>query len=179
MERRQEGLEPLDCADDLSSLRGEVEAAGRVIAQCNSAAVRAWRAPPGCPVNPRPGHLAPQHRDLVAQHEQLCLLGRRTPRQQRKPPQHLAQHQIEQSQGHAPIIAARWLPRRTRSSAPTTEFLAPTGWPAAAPAPRGASATQARLRVAAQPAEGLPRAADLDRLGDPGLRPGHPRHPHH
>jgi IS5 family transposase len=38
---------------------------------------------------------------------------------------------------------------------------------------------QARLRVAAQPAEGLPGAADLDRLGDPGLQPGHPRHPHH
>jgi hypothetical protein len=29
MERRQEGLEPLDRADDLSSLRGEVEAVGR------------------------------------------------------------------------------------------------------------------------------------------------------
>jgi hypothetical protein len=29
MEGRQEGLEPLDCADDLSSLSGEVEAVGR------------------------------------------------------------------------------------------------------------------------------------------------------
>jgi hypothetical protein len=61
------------------------------------------------PVNPRPGHLAPQHRDLVAQHEQLGILGYRAPRQQRKPPQHLAEQQIEQSKSPAPIIAARWL----------------------------------------------------------------------
>jgi hypothetical protein len=38
----------------------------------------------------------------------------------------LPEQQIEQSKGQAPIIAARWLPRRTRSSAPTTDFLAPT-----------------------------------------------------
>jgi hypothetical protein len=59
------------------------------------------------PVDPRPGHLASQHRDLVAQHEQLGVLCRRTPRQQRKPPQHLAEQQIEQSKSHVPIIAAR------------------------------------------------------------------------
>jgi hypothetical protein len=46
-----------------------------------------------------------------------------------KPPYHLAEQQIEQSKGHAPIIAARWVPRRTPRSAPTTEFLAPTGLP--------------------------------------------------
>jgi hypothetical protein len=58
------------------------------------------------PVHPRPGHLASQHRDLVVQREQLSVLGGRTSRQQREPPQHLAEQQIKQSQGHAPIIAA-------------------------------------------------------------------------
>jgi hypothetical protein len=43
------------------------------------------------PVDPWPGHLASQHRDLVAQHQQLGILRRRTPRQQHKPPQHLAE----------------------------------------------------------------------------------------
>jgi len=58
-----------------------------------------------CPAEPWPGHLASQHRDFVAQHEQLGVLGGRTPRQQGKPSQHLAEQQVEQSQGHAPIIA--------------------------------------------------------------------------
>jgi hypothetical protein len=40
------------------------------------------------PVNPWPGYLASQ---------------------QRERPQHLAEQQIEQSKGHAPIIVARWL----------------------------------------------------------------------
>jgi hypothetical protein len=78
------------------------------------------------PVDPRPGHLASQHRHLVAQHEQLGVLCRRTPRQQHKPPQHLAEQQIEQSKSHVPIIAARQLRWRTRSSAATTDLLAPT-----------------------------------------------------
>jgi hypothetical protein len=43
----------------------------------------------------------------VAQYQQLGVLGRRTPHQQREPAQHLAEQQTEQSQGHAPIIAAR------------------------------------------------------------------------
>jgi hypothetical protein len=59
------------------------------------------------PVDPWPGHLAPQHRDLVAQHQQLGVLSCRAPRQQRKPLQHLAEQQIEQSKSHVPIIAAR------------------------------------------------------------------------
>ena len=79
------------------------------------------------PVERWPGHLAPQHRDLMAQRQQLRVLGGRASRQQREPPQYLAEQQIQQSKSHTPIIAARWLPRRTRSSAPTTEFLAPTG----------------------------------------------------
>ena len=41
----------------------------------------------------------------------------------------MAERQIEQSQRHPPIITARRLPRRTPSSAPTAEFLAPTGYP--------------------------------------------------
>jgi hypothetical protein len=49
------------------------------------------------PVDLRPGDLASQHRDLVAQDEQFGILGCRTPRQQRKAPQHLAEQQIQQS----------------------------------------------------------------------------------
>jgi hypothetical protein len=59
------------------------------------------------PVEPRPGHLALQHRHLVAQHQQLSVLRRRAPRQQCKPPYRLAEQQIEQSKSHVPIIAAR------------------------------------------------------------------------
>jgi hypothetical protein len=79
------------------------------------------------PVQAWSSHLAAKHRDLVAQPEQLGVLGRCASREQREPSQHLAGQQIEQSQGHAPIIAGGWLLRRTCSSAPTTEFLAPTG----------------------------------------------------
>jgi hypothetical protein len=54
-----------------------------------------------------PGFGGAWHRDLVAQHEQLGVLDRRTARQQREPPRHLAEQQIEQLQGHASIIVAR------------------------------------------------------------------------
>ena len=47
--------------------------------------------------------------------------------EQCEPPQHLAEQQIKQSQGQAAIIAARGSLRRTRSSAPTVDFLALTG----------------------------------------------------
>jgi hypothetical protein len=79
------------------------------------------------PVEPRSGHLTTQHRDLMAQHQQFDVLRSRAPRQQRQPPQHLAYQQIKQSEGQTPIIVARWPLRRTRSSAPTMHFLAPTG----------------------------------------------------
>jgi hypothetical protein len=49
------------------------------------------------PVEPWPDYLPPQHRDLVAEHQQLGVLGGRTPRQQREPSQHLTEQQIQQS----------------------------------------------------------------------------------
>jgi hypothetical protein len=49
------------------------------------------------PVDPGSGYLAAEHRDLVPQHQQLRVLGRRAPRQQRKPSQQLAEDEIEQS----------------------------------------------------------------------------------
>jgi hypothetical protein len=58
------------------------------------------------PVQPGSGHLRPQHLDLVAQHEQLRVLGRRAPRQQHQPSQQLAEDQIEQSKRHPPVICA-------------------------------------------------------------------------
>jgi hypothetical protein len=45
----------------------------------------------------------------VAEHQQLGVLRHRTPCQQREPPDHLAEHQVEQSQDHGPIIVALWL----------------------------------------------------------------------
>jgi hypothetical protein len=58
------------------------------------------------PVHPGSGHLTPQHLDLVAQHEQLGVLGGRAPRQHHQPSQQLAEDQIEQSKRHPPIICA-------------------------------------------------------------------------
>jgi len=49
------------------------------------------------PVHPGSDHLPAEHRDLVPQHQQLRVLGRRAPCQQRKPSQQLAEAQIEQS----------------------------------------------------------------------------------
>jgi hypothetical protein len=57
-------------------------------------------------VNRISGTHTSQHRKLVAQHQQFGVLGRRTPRQQCKPAQHLTGKQVQQSQGDAPIIAA-------------------------------------------------------------------------
>jgi hypothetical protein len=80
------------------------------------ASAAAWPAAPTVPARPsaagaanarpaprdRPsrsgvGYLSAEHRDLVAQHQQLRVLGRRAPRQQRKPSQQLAEAQIEPS----------------------------------------------------------------------------------
>jgi hypothetical protein len=120
--------EPLNVAFDRGIDRFEhvLQLFGRGSASTLLLAGDALRSDATVPVDPRPGHLTSQHRDLVAQHEQFGVLGRCTSREQCKPPHHLAEHQIEQSQGHAPFIAARGLLRRTRSSAPTTDFLAPT-----------------------------------------------------
>jgi hypothetical protein len=63
----------------------------------------------------------------VAQHHQLGVLCRRASGQQGKPPPHLAEQQLPQSNSHVPIIVARQRRWRTCSSAPTTDFLAPTG----------------------------------------------------
>jgi hypothetical protein len=68
-----------------------------------------------------------QHHDLVAEHQQLGVLRRRTPCQQRQPPHHLAEHQVEQSQDHGPIIVAPCILERTCSSTHPTDFRVPTG----------------------------------------------------
>ena len=59
------------------------------------------------PIQSGSGHPPAQHRNLVAQQQELGILGCRTSRQQRKPPHQLAEHQVHQSQGHPPIIATR------------------------------------------------------------------------
>ena len=119
--------EPLNVASDrgIDHFEHFLQLFGRGSAFTLLLAGDALRSDATVPVDPRLGHLTSQHRDLVAQHEQFGVLGRCTSREQCKPPHHLAEHQIEQSQGHAPFIAARGLLRRTRSSAPTTDFLAP------------------------------------------------------
>ena len=64
----------------------------------------AWQQPrqpskhrPVSPVQSGSGHLPAQHRNLVAQQQELGILGCRTSRQQRKQSQQLAEDQIEQS----------------------------------------------------------------------------------
>jgi hypothetical protein len=49
------------------------------------------------PVEPWPDYLPPQHRDLVPEHQQLSVLGCRSPRQQREPSHHSAEQQVQQS----------------------------------------------------------------------------------
>ena len=79
------------------------------------------------PVHPRAGHLAEQNGHLVAQHEQLGVLGGRARCQERKPPHHLAEHQVEQSYGPAAIIARPGGFSTNSQLSATTDFLAPTG----------------------------------------------------
>jgi hypothetical protein len=78
-------------------------------------------------------------------------------------------------------------PPRWRTSTPERTFIAGSQRPgsrrtqrrllAIAPARRQAQPPQTRLWAAPQPAEGPPRPAHLDRLGDPRLQPGHARRP--
>jgi len=51
-------------------------------------------------------HLPAEHRNLVPQHQQLRVVGRRAPCQQHQPSQQLAEDQIEQSKRHPSIIGA-------------------------------------------------------------------------
>jgi hypothetical protein len=76
---------------------------------------------------PELGHLTPQHLDLVAQHEQLGVLGGRTPRQQHKPPQCLAEQQVQQSKGHAAIMWPDGLPDELAAQHPRSTFWHPQG----------------------------------------------------
>jgi hypothetical protein len=52
------------------------------------------------PVQPGPGIGAVQHCDLVPQHEQLSVLGRRRPAEQDQPAAELDKDEVEQAQGH-------------------------------------------------------------------------------
>ena len=57
-----------------------------------------------CPVQPGPGVLPPQHRDLMAQHQQLGILRRRRTRQQRHPASQAYEDQVEHPYCHKPSI---------------------------------------------------------------------------
>jgi hypothetical protein len=52
------------------------------------------------PVQPGPGLGAAQHGDLVPQHQQLRVLGRRRAAEQDKPATEPNEDQIEQAKGH-------------------------------------------------------------------------------
>ena len=64
------------------------------------------------PVELRPRLLAAQHRDLMAQHQQLRVLRRRRPCQQREPPGQPDEHQIQQPYRHKPAIMPAQQPSR-------------------------------------------------------------------
>jgi hypothetical protein len=48
----------------------------------------------------RPGDLTPQHRDLVTQDQDLCILGGVTARQQDQPAEHPDHGQVDQTDPH-------------------------------------------------------------------------------
>ena len=52
------------------------------------------------PVEPGPGIGAAQHGDLMPQHEQFGVLGRRCPAEQNQPAAEPAEDEVEQAQGH-------------------------------------------------------------------------------
>jgi hypothetical protein len=56
------------------------------------------------PVHPRPGHLAPQHVELVAQHHDLDILGMLALHAPEQHTDESACHEVEKGQGHRPII---------------------------------------------------------------------------
>jgi hypothetical protein len=77
----------------------------------------------GLPWRNRPRAAAPRHRGATRAARRPLASHSATAVQANSPP---GRTQIEQSKSHVPIIAARQRLRRTRSSAPATEFLAPT-----------------------------------------------------
>src|SRR4029450_1232282 len=68
-------------------------------------------------------HLPAEHRNLVPQHQQLHVVGRRAPCQQHQPSQQLAEHQIEQSKHHPAIVGAS-----VSLSEVAAQSLRPTFW---------------------------------------------------
>jgi len=52
------------------------------------------------PVRPRPGDLTPQHRDLMAEDQDLRVLGGVTARQQHQPAEHPDHEQVDEANGH-------------------------------------------------------------------------------
>jgi hypothetical protein len=75
------------------------------------------------PVQSGSDHLPAEHRNLVPQHQQLHVVGRRAPCQQHQPSQQLAEHQIEQSKRHLSIIGAS-----VSLSEVAAQSLRPTFW---------------------------------------------------
>jgi hypothetical protein len=91
------------------------------------------RARPGrpSPVQLRPGVLPPQHRDFVAQHQQLGILRRRRTHQQRHPVCQADEHQVEHPYHHKPAMlpAARPTPQANPQVSPLCTVLEPyTSW---------------------------------------------------
>jgi hypothetical protein len=52
------------------------------------------------PVRLRPGHLAAENHDLMAQHQDLRILGRLAPAQQDQPAEHADHEQVQQTDRH-------------------------------------------------------------------------------
>jgi hypothetical protein len=63
---------------------------------------------PICPLQARSGVGAAQDGNLMAQDEQLDVLGGGRATQQQEQPEHLLEDQIQQSQRHAEIMPGRW-----------------------------------------------------------------------
>jgi hypothetical protein len=159
MEGRQEGFEPLDRADDLSSLRGEVEAVGRVIAQCNS-------APAGCR---RQAHMPLTEAVPCAFPPLRALCPRETrprapPHPHRLPQEYLGMLLVN---GARPFRPENAHPRPLGAGSPVAHTAIPAGSPRLHPL-----RNTARLRDGSARRRGR-RDDDAATAGRLGRRPGH------
>ena len=98
------------------------------------------------------GVLPPQHRNLLAEHQQLGVLRRRRARQQHHPAGQADEYQVEHRYGHKPAMlpATRPLPQANQQASHLSLVLEPTGasqgrFPRAVAVGHGAAVDRARV----------------------------------
>ena len=107
------------------------------------------------PVHPGSDHLPAEHRNLVPQHQQLHVLGRRAPRQQHQPSHQLAEDQIQQSKRHPSIICVNDSPSELAAQSLRPTFRHPQA--ALGANPRSGSSSPQAAVLAVRDCEVVPR----------------------